>query len=169
MLQRFPLSLSERESQSPATIISLTDWYHLFHSFCRAQEELIHHVSVTLAHLWSSMTRRLLHGRLLAAFITDRDSDLFTTYRSPWKPRALDPLCIWSVIHAVGTATASLSCFFNTSLELNAEVQCRFSDFFDSLGIIDPVFHFCTALTHFISGHYFTGHSVLHFILPVAC
>lgn len=103
--------------------------------------------SVWLARLWP-MTRCLLHSRLLAAFITDRDLDLFTTYRSPWKPRGLDQLCIWSVIHAVGTATASLSRFFNTTLEQNAEVQCRFYDFFDSLWIIDPIFHFCTALTN---------------------
>lgn len=142
------LSLSERESQSPTTIISLTDWYHLFHSFCRAQEELIHHVSVTLAHLWPGMTHWLLHSQLFAAFITDRDSDLFTTYRSPWKPWGLDQLCIWSVIHAVGTATASLSPFLNTTLEQNAEVRCRFTDSFDSLWIIDPISPFCTALTN---------------------
>lgn len=146
MLQHFPLSMSERESQSPATIISLTDWYHLFHSFCRAQEELIYHVSVTLAHLWPSMTRRLLHSRLLAAFITGRDSDLFTTYRHPWKTRGLDQLCIWSVIHAVGTATASLSPFLqHNSWTL---LHYRFSDFFDSHWIIDPVSHFGSVLTN---------------------
>lgn len=38
--------------------------------FCWAQEEPIHHASVTLAHLWPSMTSHLWRNRLLAAFVT---------------------------------------------------------------------------------------------------
>ncbi len=81
MLQLFPLSLSERKSQSPSTIISFRDWYHSFLSFCWAPVETIHHVRMTLAHLWPRMWSHLWHKRLLAAFITGKDSDLLTTCR----------------------------------------------------------------------------------------
>lgn len=75
----FPLSLSERKSQSPTTIISLTDSYHSIVSFCCAQEEPIHHVSDTCSIATSHDESPLLSNPLLTAFFKGRDSDQYNT------------------------------------------------------------------------------------------
>lgn len=77
----FPLSLPERKSQSPSTIISLTDSYHSILSFCYAQEEPIHHVSDTCSIVTSHDESPLLSNPLLTAFYTGRDSDQHNTYK----------------------------------------------------------------------------------------
>lgn len=62
----FPLSPSGGKSQSPSTIISLTDWYHLHRSFCYTSRRT--YSSCQCDTRSCPATSHLSHSRLLTAF-----------------------------------------------------------------------------------------------------